>query len=157
MEPRIRVGALAVRDGRVLLVKHVEGGRPYWLPPGGGLEDHESVFDCAKREVKEETGLKFDPQHIAYVRQVVDQRRDRNHVELFVIGKLGGGEPKLTEGAGSPSHPGYTVVEDVRFMSQGELAGLTVWPAQIKDLFWRDLEAGFPESKYLGTEEMRPQ
>ena len=156
MEPRIRVGALAVRDGRVLLVKHVEGGRQYWLPPGGGLEAHESVFDCARREVMEETGLKFDPQHIAYVRQVVDPRRDRNHVELFVIGKLGRGEPKLVEG-GPESAAGYPVVADVRFMSQGELAGLTVWPEQVKDLFWHDLAAGFPESKYLGSEEMRPQ
>jgi len=28
-----------------------------WVMPAGGLELHETIFDCLKREVKEETGL----------------------------------------------------------------------------------------------------
>lgn len=52
------VGALAVRDGRLLLVKR---GRPpavgRWSVPGGRVEPGESEPDAVAREVAEETGL----------------------------------------------------------------------------------------------------
>ncbi|NPV27457.1 MAG: NUDIX domain-containing protein [Firmicutes bacterium] len=57
---RIGVGALVQDDcNRILLVKH--GYRSYWydrwILPGGMLEPGETLVDCAKREVFEETGL----------------------------------------------------------------------------------------------------
>ena len=52
------VGAIAVRDGRLLLVKR---GRPpavgRWSVPGGRVEPGESEPDAVVREVAEETGL----------------------------------------------------------------------------------------------------
>ena len=52
------VGAIAVRDGRLLLVKR---GRPpavgRWSVPGGRVEAGESEPDAVVREVAEETGL----------------------------------------------------------------------------------------------------
>ncbi|WP_062107413.1 NUDIX domain-containing protein [Bacillus niameyensis] len=42
-------------DGKILFVKRKDNGA--WVMPAGGLELHESIFDCLKREVKEETGL----------------------------------------------------------------------------------------------------
>ncbi|GIP39439.1 phosphohydrolase [Paenibacillus sp. J31TS4] len=43
------------REGELLLVKRRDNGE--WVMPAGGLELHESIMDCLKREVKEETGL----------------------------------------------------------------------------------------------------
>jgi len=43
------------KEGRILLVKRRDNGA--WVMPAGGLELHESIFDCLKREVQEETGL----------------------------------------------------------------------------------------------------
>ena len=53
---RPRAAVLAVRDGRVLLVKHVKQGNEYWLLPGGRLEPGEAEAAAAVREVSEETG-----------------------------------------------------------------------------------------------------
>jgi len=42
-------------QGRILLVRRKDNG--LWGMPAGHMELNESVFDCLKREVKEETGL----------------------------------------------------------------------------------------------------
>ena len=46
-----------VRDpqGRILLIRRRDNGR--WAMPAGSQELGESILDCLKREVKEETGL----------------------------------------------------------------------------------------------------
>lgn len=45
-------------NGRVLLVRRAnEPSRGLWSIPGGRVEEGESARDCARREVREETGL----------------------------------------------------------------------------------------------------
>lgn len=58
--PRIRVSALLVRDGRVLLIRHEKHGREYWLLPGGGVRVGESLVAALRRELREEVGLEDD-------------------------------------------------------------------------------------------------
>lgn len=54
----IAPGARAIvqdEDERILFVRRRDNGA--WVMPAGGMELHESIWDCLKREVKEETGL----------------------------------------------------------------------------------------------------
>jgi len=60
---KIGVGALVLDEKkRVVLVKH--GYRSYWygtwILPGGMLEPGETLVECARREVREETGLEVE-------------------------------------------------------------------------------------------------
>ena len=56
--PQVGVGVVIVRDGKVLLgLRRGSHGAGSWALPGGHLEWGESVESCARREVKEETGL----------------------------------------------------------------------------------------------------
>jgi 8-oxo-dGTP diphosphatase len=52
------VGAVAVRDGRLLLIRRGHApSRGRWSLPGGRVEPGETAHDALVREVAEETGL----------------------------------------------------------------------------------------------------
>ena len=45
-------------ENKMLMVKQHHEGKDIWMVPGGGIEDGESSFEAAEREVFEETGIK---------------------------------------------------------------------------------------------------
>ena len=56
--PRVGVGAVVLREGRLLLVRR--GAAPaqgLWAIPGGGLRLGETLQEGAEREIMEETGI----------------------------------------------------------------------------------------------------
>lgn len=55
----VRYQGAIIDDDHILLIKHMplEGGSPYWVIPGGGIEDGETETECVVREMKEETNL----------------------------------------------------------------------------------------------------
>jgi 8-oxo-dGTP pyrophosphatase MutT (NUDIX family) len=62
---------LLIADRSVLLIKGCDPGRPdagtWWLTPGGGIEDGESLETAAARELLEETGLELAPAQFSTV------------------------------------------------------------------------------------------
>jgi 8-oxo-dGTP diphosphatase len=58
MRPAVGVGAVAVHDGAVLLVRRGKGpAAGEWSVPGGHVEMGETLHEAIVREVLEETGL----------------------------------------------------------------------------------------------------
>lgn len=59
--PRLVVGTLPIRDGRVYLTRRaLEPGAGRWTYPGGFLEIGESAQEGARRETEEETQLRIE-------------------------------------------------------------------------------------------------
>jgi 8-oxo-dGTP diphosphatase len=67
----LRCSAIVTRDRSVLLVHRTYGGADDWVLPGGTPRPGESMAACARREVREETGLEVDPARVAFVLEVV--------------------------------------------------------------------------------------
>ncbi len=85
--PRVGVGVVVVRDGRVLLVRR---GRPprvgRWSIPGGLQQLGETVEAAARREVAEETGLVLGPLRLVAVVDLIERDPDgrvRRHYTLI--------------------------------------------------------------------------
>ena len=154
---RIRASVIVPDSDQVLLVEaHAPQSRPsvggmigrYWNFPGGGLEGDESVFEGAERELHEETGLEIVAERVVYVQEVVHrlsppgaQERPVRQIELYVLAASYRGEIAVSD----PD------VVDARFMSRRDLALAYTYPPKLDDLFWDDLEAGFPTMRFLGT------
>jgi 8-oxo-dGTP diphosphatase len=56
--PVVGVGAVVIKDGKVLLVKRgVDPNKGLWAIPGGSLKVGETLQEGAEREIMEETGI----------------------------------------------------------------------------------------------------
>jgi 8-oxo-dGTP diphosphatase len=153
MKHRIRSSAIVIWGDSVLLIKHQDPvtGFEWWVPPGGGLEDGESVYECAIRETYEETGLTVELAQILYLREFVETSKSRHHFEVFILAASFKGEPTLANN--SPLDPDYQYIKDAKFLSKQQMRGLTVYPEELKDKFWEDLASGKKlETQYLGQQ-----
>ena len=58
--PRVGVGAIVIKDGKVLMVKRAAPPNQYlWAIPGGMLELGETLQEGAEREIFEETNIRI--------------------------------------------------------------------------------------------------
>lgn len=91
------IGVVVMRNDQILLGKrkgsHAAGT---WAFPGGHLEFGESVEDCARREVLEETGLKVLSLELGpWVANIIDEQK--HYVTLFAYVNDFEGELQLLE------------------------------------------------------------
>ncbi|HMN27772.1 MAG TPA: NUDIX domain-containing protein, partial [Caldilineaceae bacterium] len=69
----IRTRVIVLHRAQMLLLPPLQDGDG-WQVPGGGLEQNESLSECAVREVFEETGLRIQVASIAFLREWVVPR-----------------------------------------------------------------------------------
>jgi ADP-ribose pyrophosphatase len=118
--PRAAVGAIVVREGKVLLVRR--GHSPsegLWAIPGGRVELGETLQEAAEREIKEETGLSIAAGNPVYTFDVI-VRDDDGHVRFhYIIVDL------LADYVGGKLQPGDDAHE-ARWVAREELKQLEV-------------------------------
>jgi len=120
--PIVGVGAVVLGPGGVLLIRRAKPPRQgQWSLPGGAQKTGETVFDAARREVLEETGLEVD---ILGLVDVVDSiRRDdagkvRYHYTLVDVVAV----------ATEPGNPiAGSDARDAAWMVLEDISGLDLW------------------------------
>ena len=100
---KVGIGVMILDDNTVLLGhrskdKKDTGGIfeiDCWTLPGGKQEYFETFFECAKREVKEETNLEIG--ELKLFGAADDIQPDRHYITLHIIAKKHSGELKVME------------------------------------------------------------
>ncbi len=96
--PRVGVGVIVMKDGRVLLGKRKGShGAATWSFPGGYLEFGESPEDCAVREVAEETGIAIKGVTIETVTNDIFAEEEKHYITLFVKAEWAAGDVCVME------------------------------------------------------------
>ncbi len=94
------------KQGELLLMQHCD--RKVWMLPGGGLNAHESLVECVKREAFEEMGLKIKVEKLLLTHQKIN---DSIVVHVF--------EAHITEDI-APFSP-TEEASDIRFFALSDL------------------------------------
>lgn len=89
--PRVRVGALILLDGNVVVVRHRAGDATYHLLPGGGVHYRETLGDALVREVHEETGLDVTVGRPLVLNDTIDPNGPRHLVNVTFAAEVVGG------------------------------------------------------------------
>lgn len=96
--PRIGVGVIIFKGNKVILGKiKKERGKNTWGFPGGHLEYGETIFECAKREVGEEAGIKIKNIRFASFTNDFFTKEKLHYVTVYVTADYASGEPKTRE------------------------------------------------------------
>ena len=95
----LRCSAIVIRSRSVLLLHRAHSGADDWVLPGGTPRPGESMAACARREVREETGLHVNPTRVAFVLEVVGPEPGPRTVDIVfsVVPSVSGQPPAERE------------------------------------------------------------
>ena len=120
--PIVGVGAVVVKQGRVLLVRRANApNQGQWSIPGGTVELGETLAQAAVREVREECGVEIEPGDVLSTFDLIqrdDKGRIRYHYVLIdLAARYVSGEPVAA-----------TDAMEVRWVDEKDLERLDVIP-----------------------------
>lgn len=96
--PRVGIGMFVIKDGRILMGKRKNAhGDGTWSLPGGHLEFNETVEECTKREILEETGLEVENIRFLDITEDMFKEEDKHYITIFVLSDYTSGEPRIME------------------------------------------------------------
>ena len=138
---RVRVAACICDGDEILLVEHEKGDRRYWLLPGGGVEEDETLTAALQREVLEETGFHVDGGRLVVGCEAIQP--DSRHLLNLIFAAT------VTAGTLTPGRDG--VICDATWCPQDRLLGLELYPAIATEIVdaWREDFGG--NVRFLGN------
>jgi ADP-ribose pyrophosphatase YjhB (NUDIX family) len=120
----VGVGALVVKDNKVLLVRRAQDpGKGNWTNPGGYIEQMEPIEQTIVREVQEEAGVQTRVKRIVALR---DQPRTVHNIYIAFEMEYVDGEPK-PDGY-EVDAAGFFTLEEMQTM---QVANFTKWLVDI--------------------------
>jgi ADP-ribose pyrophosphatase len=118
--PQVAVGAIVVKDEKILLVKRNKAPhKDLWAIPGGSVELGETLQEAAEREVREETGLIIKAGKPIYTFDLIERDKAGDVRFHYLIVDL------FAEHVGGKLHPADDAL-DARWFAPKDLAHIAV-------------------------------
>lgn len=129
----------------ILLIRN--HGQKWWCVPGGGWNyTQETILECAKREVLEETGVQVNILKFLYVQTLNIKKQNSVWLEQFWLAEPVDGK-EIPRGHVDQ----YGIVDEARWFTQSEMKTIRVYPEVLKDAFWEIVDELLQErNRYLG-------
>lgn len=123
---RVGVGAVVIRNGKVLLVQRGRApGKGLWAIPGGSVEAGETLQAAAEREILEETGVVIRAGKPIYAFDLIENDAlgvlKFHYVIVDLKAEYISGEPLAADDA-----------EDARWLAPEDLSSLNVAPVTVE-------------------------
>lgn len=127
-EIQVAARAVVIKGEDLLLVSN-DG--EIWYTPGGRLQPDESLHDCIRREVHEETGLEVAVGKLVHVFEYWEREHQRHKVECYFLA-----HPKVSD-LKDEWRDLDGPVEQMRFFSPAELDTTEhIYPQFLKTAQW---------------------
>lgn len=119
---RVRACGICIQDNKLLLVRHGKtiGNDAFWGPPGGGQHYGETIQECLKRELLEETGLEVRVERFLFVNEFLQP--PLHATEFFFEVSITGGT--LRTGTDPEAAAGQQLLEHVQWLTIKELQAI---------------------------------
>lgn len=138
MRHRISAGVLALREKKILLVRHLRPGiHDFWAGPGGGVEGNEELHEAAEREAFEETGLRVRAHTLVSVDHLIDE--SGRMLKFWFLSDYVGGEIDVTANPAEGES-----ISEAGWFAQNALPAGHIFPDILRKGFWDYLDSGFP-------------
>jgi 8-oxo-dGTP diphosphatase len=146
----VRVAMVVDRGGALLLVRHQKPDRdPYWVLPGGRLEPGETIPECARRELAEETGLTASFSGVLYVGEFL--REGRHTIDVVARMALEGDDDAVLGSDPEVAPDAEPTLQEVRWVGVDELREIELLPDSVKGRLLSDAGYGWTADEvYLG-------
>lgn len=93
--PRVGIRAVIIEDARILLCKHRDDRGFWYVTPGGGVEEGETLEEAFQREMREELDANVAFHKVLGMREIIADRHPESalpegfhQLELFVEASL---------------------------------------------------------------------
>ena len=97
-EPRVGVACFVWRDGKFLMGQRKGShGDSTWSVPGGHLEPGESWEECARREIREETGMEITNIQFFCITNDLFSKDGKHYVSIWMKADWDSKEPQILE------------------------------------------------------------
>lgn len=123
---------IIIEQGQLLTLRRTRSDRVYWVFPGGGIEDNETIEGALIREGKEELGIEVLP-----IRELISLPNGKKELlgqmEHFYICDIKNGVLGTGEGPEYQTGSGYHGKYDISWIPMEKLGEFDLRPNEVRD------------------------
>jgi 8-oxo-dGTP diphosphatase len=150
MKRSIRAAGIVIKDNKILLMYRKKDNEEYWVFPGGGVENNETVEQAVLRELKEETTIDIKIEKLLYHHILKNNDLSHDSDQYFYLCSYISGEPKLGDANEIREQD-----ENNKFIPQwvpiDQIPNLILYPLEIRDWLTEDYKNNFTNTPKVET------